>query len=328
MKYFLAFVLAIFLAFGAVGANAFTPPNPRFLQYVASDPVPVQISATGQALYTVKDEVSNGVNWRYLTQYALDTGSSYQHSYGNEESYFRVAESTSNPDVVQRFTTQSVMDSWGCGDTGVIGCALYVWKPVSVIYNAARMVGWSNNSIAAVIQHESQHDFTGANDQYRIATFTCTGNPDTLMDCGGAAQWLQEYDKQTILAALTPDSPKVTGITKNSIGVTVTWSYDRRDNGYASAFTDLRNATRTAFFFWKQGQQPVWAGSVCGSTFNFCYTFPTDGYRFFDTYWTNQFDCVGVRMENPSVWYIPQSSELGLSGSTPTGFITLSGCWR
>jgi hypothetical protein len=313
----------------------FPLPNPRWLDYAEYDLAALQVSKTGRAGYIVSDEIHNGVNWRYQTQFALDTGSSYQFSSGNIlAQWVWIGEDPTSPVVTHRFVSQAVMDSNGCGGGIVIGCAFYITPsppaPAFIIYNAPAMVAWSSPSIAAVIIHETLHVIGIARDQYIIGSLTCTGNPDTVMDCGsGHAQYMTYQDVITFLGAHVPDAPQAVTAVATPDGVQVSWNMLRRDGGFASAYKDLRNATRVAFFFWRKGEYQLhWAGDICGPAFGWCFTDPAALGRWFDSYWTQMYDCVALRMENDSFYAVPQSSELGLNGSAPTGYAVFAGCWR
>jgi len=87
--------------------------------------------------------------------------------------------------------------------------------PVPAFFKAANMITWPYKSQAAVVRHETHHPVGLACDQYKGAcpratdggydpAIVCTGNPDTLMDCGGAASTVQPFDYETFKKAYPP----------------------------------------------------------------------------------------------------------------------------
>ena len=200
--------------------EAFEPPYDRFLpQHELSPIVPAVKARNYQIAYRVEN--SSGVMPRWADQlaFALDTNSPYAGSYGRilSQWIFMFREDAA-PVVTQRALTTAAF-SIACNSDWAIGCAQWYTMPGIVSYRAPAMVTWSDVSVAAVIGHENHHIIAKACDQYRHGNpsgdiadpdqacryenveSVCTGNQDSIMDCGNAARTLQPYDVDTFLIA-------------------------------------------------------------------------------------------------------------------------------
>ena len=330
IKFLAALVVAAGLFLGGQitdTSHAWTPPNPRILAQGELSPH-IRGFAKGQVYYEISDEYGWSA-WKANVNGALDTNSWYAQSYGNIMSpHLYVAENPSRARIKQRLVSTAFMQANCGGSSVVIGCAYWYNNPAFILYKGAALSQWAFRSVASVIEHENHHVISVANDQYYQPTLTCTGNPDTVMDCGSTAAWLQPYDIQTLFYVYVPDHPKITNVRLEGGWVNVSWDLLRKDGGYAHYNNDNDIATRVAFAFSRQGELPSWVGQLgCGADYGYCFTEPKALQRGFDIYWVNNFDCAWVRMEN-SFWSVEQSSQLGLDGGAPAGHWALSGCWR
>lgn len=321
-------------------ASVFSPPNQRWIAYAEYNRVIPEVARTATLTWRATDNYGWS-GWRNLMARSLNTGSDYQFSLGNVLApWIQVRESRAGE---LAFTNQRAetagFTAANCGGSFAVACAhVYDSLPVRVIYNASAMVTYIFTGQAAVAEHEEFHALTNACDQYRggcpptdvQGSFVCTGNQETLMDCGLAARYPQFFDIITFLGAYTPDHVSFARAVPQDGGINILWNCERQDGGFAAAFrSSCHVATETAFAFARRGEEPTWVGWLgCGEQYGFCYTDDQAGQRWFDGYWVDNFDCAYIRLENPATRMVPQSSSLGLNGSEPAGWFQSAGCWR
>ena len=222
LLYLAIIVLAVILLSGPKVelAHADTPPNirlypnPQYPSYVVNS-----IKATGVATYRVVDNYG-WAGWPALVSQALDTGSVYPNSLGNvlgaavPSFTLREARLDEAPTMLQIAESAAAQQTHCNHPEGWSVASAYLLNPLPAptYYKAATMQLYGFVSQAAVIQHETFHHVARACDQYPGGcplaatgawpqTVQCTGNPDTLMDCGLAARFAQPFDVDTFLLA-------------------------------------------------------------------------------------------------------------------------------
>lgn len=322
--------------------TTFNPPNERWIAQAEYNKVIPAVAASGELLWTAQDNYGWPTwmtSWRDINALSLDTGSSYALSLGNAIApYINVREARAGETAHIRNRVESTaVGNAKCGAGFATACA-YIFDalPANAYYKGALMSTYVFTGQAAVIQHEDYHLFAMACDQYvggcpptDDTTFQCTGNPETLMDCGLAARSPQYFDIITLFGAYVPDHAAGVNYELRNGWLALSWNCARKDGGAASAFKDsrsaCRNATEVAFAFSKRGQAPTWVGELgCGSQFGYCYTPDEANYRWFDQYWVQNFDCGYIRLENAPFRFVPQASDV-FAGE---GWWQFVGCWR
>lgn len=222
------YLLAFLLAFSGGIAGAFEPWNIRLWPGVSTSPMVQKVGITAEMTYEVVDSYGwNG--WESVVARSLDTGSIDPDSLGNALNRFlasenrgqisiRKAQGNEIPDM-RHYSAQTAFVEAKCGGTGFYTACVYLLSPIPTpaYYKAANMIPWSYTSQAAVVRHETFHAIARACDQYRggcprttdgvwESTVVCTGNPDTLMDCGGAARTVTSFDYETFKLAYAPST--------------------------------------------------------------------------------------------------------------------------
>lgn len=229
LVHLVAFVVALGVAFHAAApASAFTPWNIPWWPGTtpASSAMVQKVGSTSLMTWEAVD--SYGYNgWRDLVARSLDTGSSDSDSEGNVLNRFLAGDKRGQitirevragevPDIRHYGAPSAFVDA-KCGEWGTACVYLLSARPVPAYYRVSAMIVWPYTSQAAVVRHETFHALARACDQYRAgcpratdgvweATFVCTGNPDTLMDCGGAARTVTAFDYATFIGAYDPST--------------------------------------------------------------------------------------------------------------------------
>ena len=231
MTKLLAGLLFAFLVSMGVGysiAQAFTPWNQRLYPGGSyNTPMIAKVTATSTMTWEVTDSFGwNG--WADVVGRAIDTSSSYENSLGRIYNRYlqgenrgqiviRRANAGESPDIINHAVTTAFLEA-KCGDWATACVYLFNPLPVPAYYKAAAMITWPFESQSAVVQHEDNHALARSCDQYRggcplastgqyESQVICTGNPDTLMDCGGAARYAQRFDYDTFVLAYPPTAP-------------------------------------------------------------------------------------------------------------------------
>ncbi len=225
-----AFLAALVLGLHVSGALAFDPWNVRWWPGTtpASSPMVVKVGATGVMTWEAVDSYG-WPGWSGVVARALNTGASGSiDSEGNVINRFltsenrgqieiRAARAGETPDI-RHYAVSTAFADAKCGNWGTACVYLLNERPVPAYYRAAAMIVWAESSQAPVVRHENFHALARACDQYRYAcpsattgvweagTMTCTGNPDTLMDCGGAARTVTAFDYATFVGAYAPST--------------------------------------------------------------------------------------------------------------------------
>lgn len=223
-KFLLALTLAAagFAATAAV-VTAFDPWNQRhYPNTTTSMPMTVKVGTTGELVWAAIDEYGYP-EWRAHVSRALDSGSSDSDSLGNminkalearglSRLTIREVRPGETPDLRHYAVSASFMEA-KCGAAWATACVyLSVALPVPAYHKAASFLLWGYNGAAPVIRHETFHTLARACDQYRggcprasdgvwEGSVVCTSNPDTLMDCAGAARTATAYDIETFITA-------------------------------------------------------------------------------------------------------------------------------
>lgn len=232
-KILAAFIVLAFwavLLFGVTAAYAFEPWNTRWWPGTtpASSPMVVKVSVSAEMTWEARDEYGWSA-WRSIVGRALDTGSSDPESMGNVLNAFlsddrrgqiviREAGPGEMPDMRHFGVTTAFLEA-KCGSGFATACVqLLSTLPVPAWYKVASMIVWPYRSQAAVVRHETFHAIARACDQYKggcpradtgqwESQVVCTSNPDTLMDCAGAAATVTSFDYQTFVGAYAPNTP-------------------------------------------------------------------------------------------------------------------------
>jgi len=246
----LASVLALLAGFApskqwVTSAHAFEPPYDPFLPQSHLSRVVPAIKAQGMLLkYRVEN--SSGVLPRFVEQseLAMHVGS---QSYAGILSRWLRAERVDFNHVITVRALSTATFEVVCGSGWAIGCAQWWLLPGVANLRGPAMATWPDSSVIAVIQHEVHHIAATACDQYLHggdpaadradvnrecvyppgASFVCTSNSETVMDCGGAARVLQAFDVDTFLEryGLTRNDPRGPQVVVGKDGVTtISWS--------------------------------------------------------------------------------------------------------
>lgn len=223
-----SFLLSIFLLVALLASagrvEAFEPWNQRLYPGAPNGTTPMvqRVAATSTATWAYQDSIGwNGVEG--VISRALDTGSSDPESLGNAynsklardgrgQVTIRRALSGEAPDFVAYLVSSAVVSAKCNGEWATACVYLFNPLPVPSYFKAAAMMVWAERDAKAVFRHEFNHPFTRSCDQYPggcpsasdgtwASSVYCTGNPDTLMDCGGAARTAMEFDYETLLIA-------------------------------------------------------------------------------------------------------------------------------
>jgi hypothetical protein len=234
-------------------ADAFEPPNIRHHPgFPPNTPMVVKVGQTSTMTWEAIDSYGWPA-WRDVVSRSLDTDSSdalslgrvlndYLRSENRGQITIRENRQGENPDL-RHYAVPTAFLEAKCG-TWATAC-IYggVALPVPAYYKAASMITWGYASQAPVVKHETNHTIARACDQYQggcprasdgvwVGTVACTGNPDTLMDCGGAARTATRYDYDTFRLAypastafLQVQVPDCGGPTiDHGNGLTATWN--------------------------------------------------------------------------------------------------------
>jgi hypothetical protein len=244
-------VLIVYLLWSAE-ADAFEPPNIRHHPgFPPNTPMVVKVGQTSTMTWEAVDSYGWS-GWRDVVSRSIDTDSTdalslgrvyndYLRSENRGQIAIREARSGEAPDL-KHFAVNTAFLEAKCG-TWATAC-IYGGVPLFVpaYYKAASMITWGYASQAPVVRHETNHTLARACDQYQggcpraadgvwVGTVACTGNPDTLMDCGGAARTATRYDYDTFRLAypastafLQVQVPDCGGPTVDHGGVTATWN--------------------------------------------------------------------------------------------------------
>ena len=221
----LLFALAIVGAeFTISKAFAFDPWNVRHYpgSTTTSSPTVNKVGATGTYTWQAIDQYG-WADWRNVVARSLNTGSDDSDSLGNVYNRFLAAENRGQivireagpgevPDGRHFGVSSAVMEA-KCGAAWATACVFLLNPlPVPAYYKVASMMTWRYADAAAVVRHETNHALARACDQYRggcprasdgvwESQVICTGNPDSLMDCGGAARTATYFDYITFVTA-------------------------------------------------------------------------------------------------------------------------------
>ncbi len=332
-----------------VASTSFAPPNERWIRNAQFNRVIPAMVRDGGLIYTSQDNYgwpSFLPSWRAVMAQSLDTGSPYSVSLGNvlrSWTWVREAQPGETAHVRLRAESSAFLAA-KCGSGFAVACNyIYDALPVNIYFSGPSMATYIFSGQAAVAMHEVYHSFQAC-DQYRGGCprqsdgvvenqFVCTGNSETLMDCGLAARFPQLYDIHTFFGAFVSDHASVVGWGIQGGWLTISWGCDRKDGGFASAFkgagSACANASEVSFAFARRGQAPEWVGNLgCGPEWGWCFTSDEARGRAFDQYWIDNFDCGYIRLEGPIARFVDQSSALGLNGSAPGGYWQSVGCWR
>ena len=210
----LVLALLIALTEGCIAlrpARAFEPPNDRYFGYFLYNRLFAQVRDTGEVTWRAVDDYGFP-EWRDFVSRSLDAWSSDQDALGNQlQLSIREARPEEMPDVILYAETPGYV-SGKCASEWATAC---VWitsaRPIPAYFNAAAMSQWPYVSVATVGRHEVFHPLGWACDQYQGGCpptdqlpVRCLGNPDSLMDCNGAARTVAEYDKVTFAVLFIP----------------------------------------------------------------------------------------------------------------------------
>ena len=213
-------------ALGVSTVSAFDPPNvPNWPGVVPSgSPMTIKVGNTGVLTWSAVDTYG-WPQWETIVGDSLNSGSPDANSYGNAINRFLASEGRGQlvirkalpgelPDITHHAVPTAFLEA-KCG-TWATAC-VYLLNPLTVPadHKAAAMSTWGYTSVAKVVRHENHHPVAQACDQYRggcprvsdggyEANVVCTGNPDTLMDCGGAADTVMAFDYRTFKSAYRP----------------------------------------------------------------------------------------------------------------------------
>lgn len=208
-----------------------------------------------------------------------------------------------------------------CGQ-GAAACIYYWSLPVTIYYRRSLAF----NDWRSTFCHEGLNSghFAGIHEHYNDRDFTSNGRFWTCMDFGTGTWQLPDYDRDRVWNSWVPDRPATVGLKVEANGwATATWSPWRADDGRAHAFLikENTNATRMSFGWSADRESPViWAGTVCGAAFNFCFTDYDTGRRGFDPVWKG---CIWGRAEAPATYRAPQYTR----GDSADGYWFNFGCF-
>lgn len=235
------------LFIGVTVAGAFEPWNIRY--YPGSNtnsPMVSKVASASTMTWQAIDEYGyNG--WRDVVDRALSTGSTDSDSLGNAINRFLAAENRGTLTVrearsgeqadIRHFAASSAFLQAKCGTGDWYTACVYLLNPVPGLpayYRAAALIIWSYSGQAPTIRHESFHALARACDQYRggcpratdgvwESQVVCTGNVDSLMDCGGAARTVTAFDYETFKGAFVQSAAFLQQPVVNCNGPTADW---------------------------------------------------------------------------------------------------------
>jgi len=208
--------------------GAYEPRNVRHYPGVsAAWPMGQKVASTGTLTWSVSDQYGYP-EWKQVVRQSLDSDSSdalslarvlngFLASEGRGQITIREARVGEAPDMTHYAVSAAFMEA-KCGAAWATACVyLSVALPVPAYYKAASLILWGYPGAAPVVRHETFHTLARACDQYRAgcplvstglweSEVVCTGNPDTLMDCGGAARTATSYDYETFKTAYPPST--------------------------------------------------------------------------------------------------------------------------
>lgn len=238
-------VLIVLLLLQTRNAGAFTPPNVRHHPgFPQNMPMTVKVGQTATMTWEAVDNYGWAA-WRDVVSRSLDTDSSdalslgrvlndFLRSEGRGQITIREARSGEMPDL-RHFAVSTAFLEAKCG-TWATAC-IYggVVLTVPAYYKAASMITWGYASQAPVVRHETHHTLARACDQYQggcpraadgtyASAVVCTGNPDSLMDCGGAARTATRFDYDTFVLAYPANTGFLQQVPACVPGPTVQWS--------------------------------------------------------------------------------------------------------
>ena len=136
---------------------------------------------------------------------AYNTGSPYSQSLGNVMAGYGVIREAlpgETPDI-EVVAADNAYVAAKCGGSFATACVdiLSQTFPIHIWVSAPKMLTYTLVGRYAVLEHELWHPEAHACDQYiggcpptQGRAFQCTSNPDTLMDCNGAARYPVVYD--------------------------------------------------------------------------------------------------------------------------------------
>jgi hypothetical protein len=208
--------------------SAFEPPNVRHHPgFPQNMPMTVKVGQTATMTWEAVDNYGWS-GWRDVVRRSLNTDSDdpqsagrvlndFLRSEGRGQITIREARAGETPDL-KHFAVNTAFLEAKCG-TWATAC-IYggVPLPVPAYYKAASMITWGYASQAPVVIHETCHTLCRACDQYVggcpkasdgtwAPAVICTGNKDSVMDCGGAAKTIQQFDYDTFRLAYPANTP-------------------------------------------------------------------------------------------------------------------------
>ena len=248
-------LLAFLLPFAvSTVVMAFEPWNQRHYPGSGLSPMVQKVGATSEMTWEALDGYG-WPGWRDVVARSLDTNSTDSQSMGNALNFFlaqdgrgsiliKEKQGASIPDIRHHAVSTAFLEA-KCGVSWATACVFLLNPiPVPAYYKAAAMTLWAYSSQAPVVRHETFHAIARACDQYRggcpradtgqwESAVICTGNPDTLMDCGGAARTVTAFDYETFVTAYPASTPFLQvqvpewgGCNNNEKG---TWCYNNFD---------------------------------------------------------------------------------------------------
>jgi len=195
-------------------ASAFEPPNERYLNlaWLPWDRLFAQVRDHGELTWQAVDRYG-WAGWRDTVARSLDASDDAQSLAHRLNIRIREAQPGEAPDLIL-YADSPASVSASC--TAWATACVFVTNPLPIpaFFNAGSMSQWPYGSAAAVNRHEVFHPLAWACDQYQGGCpptdqlpVKCLGNPDTLMDCNGAARTVTDYDVVTYAVMYTPGAP-------------------------------------------------------------------------------------------------------------------------
>lgn len=254
-------IIAVSCAITTSTVMAFEPHNVRLWPGVSSSPTTVKVGATGEQTWEAVDSYGFP-DWEGIVSRALDSGSPDTNSLANTYNRFLASENRGQitirkarpgetPDIRHTAASTAFVEA-KCGSGSYTACVFLLNNlTVPAFYKAPLMLTYGAVGRAATIRHEDNHAFTRSCDQYRggcprasdgvwESEVVCTGNPDTLMDCGGAAITATRFDYETLLLAYPPSTPflqvQMPPPCENPCWNGDTWEFDPPYLGYLKSF--------------------------------------------------------------------------------------------
>jgi hypothetical protein len=190
-------------------AEAYPPVNDRYFAYLDFNRLIPLVQDTGVITWRATDAYGWSA-WHDIVARALNTGSSYQYSYGNVLAAFvvvREAYPWETP-ILDVGAYDNGYVSAKCGGSFATACVDIISQsfPVHIWASAPKLQTYVSTGQDAVVEHETHHPTAHACDEYiggcpptQGLPLQCTGNPDTLMDCGLAARYPVQYDIDTFI---------------------------------------------------------------------------------------------------------------------------------